>query len=170
MRKYILGLAAALSLVGFAAQANVETEAVSAPLYTCKLRGHISGGSIAIFIGGQVLQGPGTITCTQNITGETYRTPVEMKLVGGGVGFELSKIRRTEVYSAGIGVNDPRFFYRSFAVGATAGASLVRVGLGFDAALRLSDGGVGFDVGLKGQDIVGLGAHLYGMVFSIEPR
>lgn len=172
MRKFILALSTCFALFGPSAHAqDLTTEAASGALYTCRLRGHLSGGSVAFFFGGQMLEGPGTLRCTHNVNGTTFSRPVTLKLAGAGVGFELSHIRNAVVFTAGIGVNTPDFFYQSFAVGASAGASLIRTGLEADLALRLSNqAGFGFELGMKGQDILGLGAHLYGMVFSIEPR
>ncbi|MBX2988643.1 MAG: hypothetical protein KF802_12165 [Bdellovibrionaceae bacterium] len=147
-----------------------DTARVRGPLYTCSLDGYISGGSVAIIIGGQVLSGPGYIVCSQSGRRGVLQIPVTFRLAGAGIGLDLTAFRNVHVVTAGIGVSDPRFFLRSFGVGASAGVSLIAVGVGFDTAVRVSDGGFGFDLGLQGADVIGLGARLYGTVFSITAR
>ncbi len=146
-------------------------DSLSAPLYTCTLVGDIHGKSIAIGIGGQYLRGNGTIRCINNFVGDEVAIPIYMKLVGAGIGLDFTVVKSIRVYSAGIGVNDPHDFVRSYSVGATAGATLIHAGIDFDAAIRVAgDAGFGFEVGMKGREAHGLGAHLYGMSFKISRR
>lgn len=176
MKKWTTGavmLMATMALSSAQAQEEVyeAQPMVSHSAYTCRLDGNLRGGSIAIGIGGQVLKGNGVITCRDNVSGETIKQNVKMRMAGGGVGFEVARIKSVNVVTAGIAVNDPSYFFENFSVGAEAGASLVRHGISFDAAIRLAGKeGFGFDVGFQGKEILGLGAHLYAMGFRITPR
>lgn len=166
--KKVLGFVCGSALLLFStfASADVAREIN----YTCRLSGNISGASVAFVFGGQILEGPGRLSCVNGLTGETMRYPVTLRLAGAGVGFDLTAIRSVRVYSSGIGVNDPQSLYRSFGVGATAGANLIRSGVSYDAAVRASESGLNFELGFQGKEILGLGAHLYGMIFSVRPR
>lgn len=178
MRQWIAAFFALACLTGLPSHAaDVDTiqdlvgpNAVKGPLYTCHLSGSMSGGSIAIIVGGQYIHGMGNIICTNNFSHKRMRLPVKLKLIGAGVGFELSQIKNLRLFTAGLGVNNPNFFNQSFAIGATTGASLVRAGFEFDTAVRLSKNGVGFELGIQGREVLGLGAHLYAMTFQISPR
>ncbi len=137
----------------------------------CNLEGEMSGLSISIFFGGQALAGEGEIVCTSpEFNGEIVQ-PVELRLVSGGVGFDITFVKSIDVVAYGIDVaHDPNQLTGSFKVGATAGATLFDQGVDFDAALKLSRGqGFGFEVGLIGKDAIGLGVRLHGMVFKITP-
>lgn len=143
----------------------------SGPLYTCSMKGTIKGSSIAIIIGGQYIHGPGTVSCMNNLSGRIHNYAVDFRLRGFGVGFDLSNIKKMTVVTAGLGINNPEFFMKSWAIGASAGASLIRAGIEFTTAIRVSQkNGVGFEVGLQGREVEGLGAHLYAMSFRIKPR
>lgn len=158
-------------LTSVASAHDMNTEAIRGPLYDCQLAGNVSGGSIAIGIGGTRLDGRGMVSCRHNLTGEVTRIPVNIKFQGLGVGVEIAKVRSVRLLSAGLGINDPRLFFRSYSLGATAGASLIRLGISADVALRVGDArdGLGFELGLMSKDIVGLGAHLYAMKLKISP-
>lgn len=178
IRRISMAIAGLVTVLGFSAAHAQYDEPVSdvqpmvaGSAYNCRLEGNIKGGSIAIGIGGQVLKGNGEITCRNNTTGEVLVQPVKLRLAGAGIGFEISRIKSVQVVTAGIAVNDPRYFFDNFSVGAEAGASLARQGISFDAAIRLAgESGLGFDVGFQGREILGLGAHLYAMAFRITPR
>lgn len=177
MKKLMTGMAMLLSTLAFSgAQAQEEVYsaqpmAVEGNVYTCRMNGRLSGGSIAIGVGGQILKGKGTIVCRNNHSGEVTEQKVNLRMAGGGVGFEIARIKSVEVVTAGVGVSDPRYFFENFSVGAEAGASLIRAGISVDAAVRLAGKeGFGFDVGFQGKEILGLGAHLYAMGFRITPR
>jgi hypothetical protein len=141
------------------------------PQYSCSLRGQISGASIGIVLGGEVISGPGVITC-RNSRGVVRRMPITLKLIGGGAAFDFTIIKSIKVFSNGIStVNGPEDLVRSYAIGASAGATLGRAGVDFDAAAKVSSqGGLSFELGFQGRDVIGLGAHLNAMAFSIEPR
>lgn len=168
MTKLIVSVLSALVLSGFSAQAQTH---VNGPLYSCSMAGTLKGRSIAFIIGGQVIKGPGEITCVDLKDNTTMVYPVTIKLVGIGFGFELSQIKAMQIVSAGIGVNDPGLFAQSFSLGATAGATLIKAGVSFDLAVRANArNGFGFEFGATGADVEGLGAHIYGMGLEIEGR
>lgn len=168
--KMQMALTLVAGLLAFSGAQAHEAPNLNGPIYDCQLAGDIHGHSIAIGIGGTRLRGTGVITCRHNITGEVTQMPVQMKLTGLGVGLDFTHVRSVRVLSVGVGVNDPRYFFQSYAVGATAGVNLLRLGISADAAIKVSGrDGAGFEVGLIGKDIVGLGAHLYGMAFMIQP-
>jgi hypothetical protein len=137
--------------------------------YSCRLDGNISGASIGVIIGGQFISGPGLITCR---TGSEVRTlPVRMRLIGFGPAIDFTIIKAMHVQSAGFEVvGGPENLVRSYNVGATAGATLINAGIGFNVAIRVSNSGLGFELALQSPEVVGLGARLYGMVFDIQPR
>ncbi len=167
MNKVLVSLMFVFGLVG---ATSAFADNVKGPVYTCSISGDISGGSIAIIFGAQYIKGPGVISCRNNFSGERSDYPVTLRLAGAGVGLELARIDSIKVRSAGIGINDPRFFMQSYALGATAGVSLFNAGVDFDAAVRVSHGGAGFELGFQGKDVKGLGVHLYAMSFRIKAR
>lgn len=168
MTKFILSALTALATLG---TSPAFAKDVNGPLYTCYLSGNVKGRSIAIIVGGQEIKGPGEILCMDAKSGREMTFPVTIKIVGIGVGLDLSVIKAMRVGSAGIGVNDPELFANSFSLGATAGATLINAGVAFDLALKANaKNGFGFEVGLQGKEVEGLGAHLYGMSMKIIPR
>ena len=138
--------------------------------YTCALRGEIAGASIGVILGGEYISGPGVITCRSG--DNTQTVPVRMRLIGFGPAFDLSIIRSIEIRSANVQVTGGTdALLTNYSLGATAGATLIHAGVEFDAAAKVSGaGGVSFELAFQGRDVLGLGAHLYGMGFSIEPR
>lgn len=170
MTKLIFSTLAALALFNFAPAQAFEAE-LESPLYTCSLTGNVKGRSIAIIIGGQIIKGPGRLTCIESASGRTINYPVNLRLIGMGVGFDLTKIKSMQIVTAGLGVNDPALFGDSFSLGYTAGASLINAGVAFDVAVRANArNGFGFEAGLQGQEVVGLGGHIYGMTLEISGR
>ena len=142
---------------------------VQGATYSCNLSGEIAGASIGVFLGGEYISGPGMITCR---SGSSVRSlPVRMKLVGFGPAFDLTIIKSIRVSTVDVGiVGGPEAFIHSYSIGGTAGATLINQGVEFDAAVKVAAaGGLTFELGLQGRDVLGLGAHLYGMAFSIEP-
>lgn len=168
----MLKLLTAISLVMASylpmASAATEPQAVG-PLWTCSIQGNLSGYSISPVISIQSLRGTGVLSCT-TLENERIDVPVIMKLGGLGLGLGFSKIENVTIYTASIGVaNDPYALIGSYSVGATAGATLLAAGVSFDTALNVrKDGGLSFDIGLKGLDAKGLELKLQGMVFEVE--
>ena len=148
-----------------------DADAAKAFAYTCQLRGRIHGNSVAIIIGGEYLSGTGYLTCENNISGKSMRVPIAMSLVGAGIGFDFTVIRSIRIFSAGFGIDNPSRFAGEFGLGVTGGATLVRAGLGFDVAFEVRNrAGLNVELGLQGENAVGLGAHLYGMTFKVARR
>ncbi len=138
--------------------------------YDCSLDGTIHGASIGFVISGEVLSGVGTLSCRDLDTGRMKHKDVKMKLVGAGVGFDFTVIRALRLHAAGVqaarGFDD---FKRSFDVGANAGVTVLSDGVNVDTALQVNKNGFGFTLGLIGEDAIGLGVRLQGMVFTITP-
>lgn len=163
-------LAAALCFSQAQAQESYETMATGST-YNCRLSGEISGLGVAIGVGGQVLSGAGQLDCVNTATGVNRTTLVNLRMAGGGVGFEISAIRSVLIRSSTVTVSDISRFYDTFSVGAETGAEFGREGISYDVAIRLTGRkGLGFGVALQSKDILGLGAHLYAMGFEITPR
>lgn len=177
MKKFFAALAIVLMAAPFAharsndgAPNSSQDSGVTGVAYTCTLTGDISGASIGVILGGEYISGPGMVTCRN---GDEIRTlPVRMRLIGFGPAFDLSVIRSIHIVSANIGVvGGPEALLTNYSLGASAGVTLVNAGVAFDAAAKVSgEGGVSFELGFQGRDVIGLGAHLYGMGFSIEAR
>lgn len=158
---------------GFVAQAadndGVIVKHSHEPFYACQLSGDVQGVSVAIFFGGEVISGTGVLTCVNENTRQQLTTPVKLALLGGGVGFDFSLIRHIGIKSASVRVSNPSQLIQTFGIGASAGATLIHNGIGFDVAATLTDpNGLGFEVGFTGQDAIGLGAHLYAMTFQVQ--
>jgi hypothetical protein len=157
-----------LSLLTFA-----NTSHAALDTWNCQLDGEISGAKLGFIFGGQYLAGDGLVRCVAtNDADNTVVVPVKMKLLGGGWGFDFTIVNSVEVVSAGIGnLSGPEAFLGSFKVGATAGATLINQGINVDAAIRLSRrNSVGIELGLIGEDAIGLGVRLHGLVFVIQPK
>jgi hypothetical protein len=150
--------------------ADLPINAIDAsPFYNCELAGSMHGMSVAVFFGGEVISGPGVLSCANDSTKQQVTIPVKLSLLGGGVGFDFSVIRNIAVHTANIRVFNPASLVQTYALGATAGVTLVNAGVGFDVAASLTGRqGLGFEVGFTGEDAVGLGAHLFAMTFKIE--
>lgn len=161
-------LLALVTLTGFAA----APQAHALDNWECQLEGEVSGLKLGFIFGGQFLQGEGLITCVETSFPENnVELPVKLTIAGGGLGFDFTIVRGVRVLTAGIGnVVGPESFLGSFKVGASAGATLINQGFSVDAALKLTaNNGGGFELGLVGEDAIGLGARLHGLVFAIEP-
>ena len=171
VRTTVAVLASALCFSQARAQQDVYEPQATAPSYNCRLSGEISGVGVAIGVGGQILTGEGQLDCTYVATGARQSTPVNIRMAGGGLGFEISDIKNVVIRSTEVTVADVSKFYDTFSIGAETGAELGRDGVSYDVAIRLSGrNGLGFDVCLQSKDVLGLGAHLYAMGFESSPR
>jgi len=140
-------------------------------VWDCTLDGNISGLSISVFFGGQILTGDGEVVCTNPNDGNSLLVsmPVRLTLVGGGGGFDVTIVRSMRVYSSGISVvGGPKALLGNFNVAASAGLTLIEHGVDFNVAVKVSREGLGFELGLFDKDTIGLGVRLHGMIFSIE--
>ncbi len=176
----VFGVFALLSVPAFANEvvpsdgltsANVE----AAPsLYNCQLRGSMRGFKLGFGIGGQYLSGTGMIRCTENTrrNPRTVDMPVRLRIAGGGVGFDLTIVRRLNLITAGIGaVRRPRDLTGQFSVAASAGFTLIRRGYNIQSAISVKNraNGIAFEVGFQGEKAYGLGARLHGLVMTVRP-
>lgn len=149
MKKLII---AAAALVGIAAQADV-----AGPLTGCQLKGVMAGNSVGVGISVTQVEGTGVVTC-QSINGKTQELGVKMKLSGVGLGLGYSEYTEVEVASAVVGVADANEMVGTYSVGLSAGATLIEVGLDASVALKVSNNGLGFELGLMGKKAKGLEA------------
>jgi hypothetical protein len=143
--------------------------------WSCQLVGEMSGVKLGFIFGGQVIRGDGEVRCTSSQGSESLgvSVPVRLSLVGGGIGFDFTIVRHVGVISAAIGeVLNPRDMLGQFSVATSAGVTLINQGHNVDSSFTVQHKArdVGFEVGLIGEDAVGLGARLHGLVFVIEPR
>lgn len=156
-----------VAALGLSVSASAAQNSVNAPLWSCNLQGEMSGKTIGLIIGVQVLEGEGLVTCT-SIDGAYAEMPVKLEVFGLGLGLGFNEVDRVEVLSAGIGLVAPQGMIGKYSVGASAGATLIEAGITADAAIFVSKrGGLGFEIGLQGQKARGLEAHLHAKTLSI---
>jgi hypothetical protein len=169
MKKYLLSLLAAASLTAYAAPAQAELTVIDN--WVCHLKGNISGIRLGFGIGGQYLDGHGVIACAQaNNPRVRVSKPVELTVVGGGVGFDFTVVKSVKLISAGIGrVGGPDSFLGQYKIAASTGANLIKWGIEANAAVKVTDDyGFGFELGFQGERAYGLGARLHGLVLIID--
>lgn len=139
--------------------------------WRCQLGGDMSGVRLGFFFGGQVIRGQGEVSCVAK-NGRTARVPVRLAVFGGGAGFDFTVVRQVRVVSESVGgLRAPSDLLGSFSVAASAGATLIDQGHAVDAAISLEGKGgrsLGFEVGLVGEDAIGLGARVHGLGFLVE--
>lgn len=168
--RFFVAACLALGMLGLSGQAMATSKhgVNEGPTSTCNIVGEIRGISAGFVFGGQYLGGKGVVTCT-NGSGVTTSMPIDLTLVSAGWSFDFTLVRSVKVVAVGVSVtNGPMDFVRSYNIGATAGATLLSAGVDFDAAIKLNDGHLGFEVGLKGKKAYGLGVRLHGMIFYIQ--
>jgi len=169
MNKPFLALLSVITLlVIFASPAKAAT-------WECQLAGEMSGVKLGFIFGGQVIRGDGEIRCATEKDGvsRNVKLPVRLSIVGGGVGFDFTIVRHMQIFTNGIGgVNDPRDLTGQFNVAASAGVTLIDQGRSVDSAISVKHKarGLGFEVGMTGEDAIGLGARVHGLIFVVEPR
>lgn len=158
MKKMIIVAAA---LLGIAAQADV-----GGPLYGCQLKGTMAGNSVGVGLSVTQVEGIGTVSC-KAINGVTQEVGVKIKLTGVGVGLGYSEYTAVEVVSGVIGVADASALVGTYSVGASAGVTLIEAGLDVGAALKVSNNGLGFELGLMGKSAKGLEAKVQLQSFEV---
>jgi len=171
MRFFLFSLIVALPLfAGNVLEARADT-------WKCEMRGEMSGVKLGFLFGGQVIKGDGNIHCEVEQTGgaqvRTVAFPVRISIVGGGIGFDFTVVHQMEIFTAGIGgIRNPQDLLGQFSVSASAGITLIDQGRNVDAAISVKHRarGLGFEVGMIGEDAIGLGARVHGLVFLVEPR
>ncbi len=179
MKHAILSLVGVLALLSASVRADalaaVDDAAAAPASYSCDLRGSISGIKLGFFIDGQVLGGDAVIHCTDathNGLRDVYM-PVRVRVIGGGVGFDFTIVKRTNLVTAGMGlVRRPADLLGQYDVAASAGVTLINRGFNIQSAISVKrrGNGVAFEIGFQGERAVGLGARLDGLLMVVEPR
>lgn len=163
MKKLVVMLA--MVLVG-----SVAT-AANGPLWGCDLEAELSGHEAGVVFSVKTLSGPGVMNCTTLDGSQQMMIPVNVRIKGYGAGLGFSKTDKIKMFGLGLGaVSNPVTFANNYKMGVSAGASLIRAGVGFDAAFTAGYKGGGFEVGLSGKDVRGLfvGLHLQKMTVSFR--
>ena len=141
-----------------------------AETWRCEIGGDMAGVKLGFFFGGQVIRGEGEISCSTE-GGRESRVPVRLAILGGGVGFDFTIVRQVRIVSEGVGgLRGPADLLGAFSVAASAGTTLIHQGHNVDAAISVKGKGrgLGFEVGMIGEDAVGLGARVHGLAFLVE--
>lgn len=148
-----LSLAATLPSIGHA-----EDGKVTSILYTCNLSFRASGKSIYVGVGYTDVDGTGTISCYDLLTGATQHVPVKVKARGPGAGLGVTGLALSGA-ATGVGVSKgpEELTGRYYMV---RGNAAVGVGAAAGAGLRLSKGSVSVDVSIEGQSGLGAGIDL----------
>ncbi len=140
--------------------------------YICHFEGNLRGLRLGFGISAQYLGGRGRISCIAPATGRHIHLPVKYRLLGAGVGYDLTWVRSVKVTSAGVGaVSSPFDLTGQFSVGASSGANLVSRGIQIQSAISVKKKahGISFELGFQGEKAYGLGARLHGMVLTVKP-
>jgi hypothetical protein len=126
-----------------------ETRKITSILYTCNLSFQADGTALK----STSLEGKGTITCYDLLTGATEHRPVKIRAEGAGVGIEVAKV---SIFGGAthIGVStNPESLLGRYAVSPHAGQA-ARSG-GANAAVQLSKGAVTLNARVQTQQGVG---------------
>ncbi|MGZ3702357.1 MAG: hypothetical protein ACXWSD_11240 [Bdellovibrionota bacterium] len=190
MKKVLLALLGTLALAAAPAFADIANEAGGNPdqspsnptdsdsaasAYTCQLKGAISGLKLGFILDGQVLGGDAVIHCEDATHSGLHDVdmPVRVRVVGGGVGFDFTIVKRANLVTAGIGlVRRPADLLGEYSVAASAGVTLIERGYNIQSAISVKHRahGIAFEVGFQGEKAIGLGARLNGLVMVVERR
>ena len=103
MKNLMVGLIAIFALPAFSdelpSEALVSGPEADAAAYTCDLHGAIEGFKLGFILDGQLLGGDAVIHC-KDATNRGLRDvslPVHVKIVGGGVGFDFTIVKRATI-------------------------------------------------------------------------
>jgi hypothetical protein len=165
-----------LAIIGTIGLFMATADSAKADAWTCEMNGRVSGIKIGFIFGGQIISGNGLISCTgEDNSGNAFtpvKIPVKITILGGGVGFDFTIVRRLNVFSGAVGeVRNPRDLLGQFDVGASAGVTLIKRGYNVSSAISVKNeaNGLGFELGMTGERAYGLGARLHGYVMNVEP-
>ena len=154
---FITALALGASLA-FAPRAEADEGKVTSILYTCNLSFHASGKSIYVGVGYTDVNGSGTISCYDLLTGATQRLPVKVKARGPGAGLGVTGLTISGAATC-VGVTKgPENLLGRYMM--LRGNAAVGVGAAAGAGLRLSNGSVTVDVSLEAHSGLGAGVDL----------
>jgi hypothetical protein len=149
-----------LSLVGGLLSTPVLADEgkVSSLLYSCNLSFHASGKSIYVGIGYTDIEGKGTLSCYDFLTGATQHIPLKVSARGPGAGLGVTGLALSGG-ATGVGISKgPESLLGHYV--ALRGNAAVGVGVGAATALRLSNGSATIDVSLQAQNGLGAGVDL----------
>ncbi|MBK7892949.1 MAG: hypothetical protein IPJ84_19465 [Bdellovibrionales bacterium] len=153
-------LAALITIVtsgAFSSPASADDQ-VSSLLFTCNLSFKATGKSIYVGVGYTDVEGSGTISCYDLLTGATQHLPVKVKARGPGAGLGVTGLVLSGA-ATGVGVTKgPENLLGRY--GMIRGNAAVGVGAAGGVALRLSNGSVTVDVSLEAQSGLGAGVDL----------
>ncbi len=157
-----LGLALSAAALAVFSAASTPAQAdegkVSSILYTCNLSFKADGKSIYLGVGYTDVEGTGTISCYDLLTGATQRLPVKVKARGPGAGLGVTGLTLSGA-ATGVGVSTgPDALLGRYLM--ARGNAAVGVGAGAGAGLRLSKGSVTVDVSIDAQSGLGAGVDL----------
>lgn len=163
MKKLMMATVMMMGLSGLAGAGEVG------PAWTCQIKGKMSGHSLGFGLSGSQLEGQGVISCV-SLNGVATEVPVKMKIEGIGLGIGYTEYGEVEVATANIGLaSSPEALSGSFAMGPSAGFTLIEAGLDVGIAVRLNQaGGLSFELALLGKQGQGLEAKLQLQTFSLE--
>lgn len=151
-------LAFATALSAAPAPAKADEGKVSSILYTCNLSFKADGRSIYLGVGYTDVEGTGTISCYDLLTGATQRLPVKVKARGPGAGLGVTGLTLSGA-ATGVGVSTgPDALLGRYLM--ARGNAAVGIGAGAGAGLRLSKGSVTVDVSIDAQSGLGAGVDL----------
>jgi len=159
----------AVMVLGYNAFADDTNNGVG-PAWTCQLQGKMAGTSVGLIVSGLQLEGQGQIKCV-SLNGVQTNVPVKLEMAGIGLGFGFTEYEEVEVATASFGLaSGPEALAGSFAVGPTAGVTLINAGLDVGIAMRLSQvGGLSFELAFLGKKGRGLEAKVHLQSMTIAP-
>jgi len=149
---------------------SAMAESAVGPAWVCQLQGKMAGKSVGVVLSVLKLEGQGQISCI-SANGIQTETPVKLEMNGVGLGVGFTEYTEVEVATAALGVaTGPEALAGSFAVGPSAGVTLIEAGLDVGIAMRLSqEGGLSFELALLGKKGQGLEAKIHLQTMSISP-
>ncbi|MGE0631273.1 MAG: hypothetical protein AB7O96_02620 [Pseudobdellovibrionaceae bacterium] len=151
--------------------AGSMASAANGPLWACDLNANLQGYEAGLGLSVKKLAGPGVISCVALDGSEQVQVPVNVEIKGYGAGLGWSRTNAIKMVGVGMGaVSNPQSLAHNYKLGVSAGAALVRAGIGFDAAFSTSRQGGGLEIGLIGKDVQGLSLAVHLQKMSITLR
>lgn len=148
----------AFALTSLAHVRRAEAEEITSILYTCNLSFKAEGRSIYVGIGYSEIEGRGTVSCYDLLTGATRHQPVKVKARGPGAGLGITGLVVSGA-ATGVGVTrGPDDLLGRYAL--LRGNAAVGVGAAAGVGLRVSKGAVTVDLSVEAQGGLGVGIDL----------
>jgi hypothetical protein len=162
----VAALVSGLALVGGSLTAHADEGKVSSILYSCNLSFHATGKSIYIGVGYTDINGKGTLSCYDFLTGATEHIPLKVTVRGPGAGLGVTGLAISGG-AVGIGVTrGPESLLGRYL--AVRGNAAVGIGVGAATALRLSNGAATIDVSLQAQTGLGAGVDILSVELAAD--